>query len=194
MQNLDKCTQAARLAAQQLQRQLSSTQAETAAVHELIAAVEAAQHKAAHLSQLLLSQDDAEHLAVSALAKQVTELQLLHQQHSKQAAASAEAASVAYDTGCHSELYSQEEAQAVLEQLTCLLDEAGVPCETGLVAAAEDLHETAETQGGNAGLLQRLQQLESDNYSLFVQCMVADWFQQQQQQQQQLVPHAPSQR
>jgi hypothetical protein len=170
------------LAAQQLQRQLSSTQAETAAVHQLLAAVGAAQHKASHLSQLLLSQDDAEHLAVSALGKQVTELQLLHQQHSKQLAAPAEVSLATDNTSCDSEMYTEEEAQAVLEQLSCLLDEAGLSCRTGQVAKdTAGLQVPAGMQGMHAGLLQWLQQLESDNYSLFVKCMVADWFQQQQQ-------------
>lgn len=169
-------------------------QAETDSVHQLITAVEATQQQAVQLSQLLQSQDDAEHLALSAAAKQVSDLQLQHQhqqQQRQQAAYAAVSGSVAA-AGCGGSC-TDEEAQRVLDHLSSLLEEAGLSPEADQAApegcecvdADKPVRGPAGGGGKYAGLVQRLMQLEADSFKLFVQCRLADWHQRQQQEGQQ---------
>lgn len=176
--------------AQQLHRQLCCVQAESASIQQLTTAVEATQQQAVQLYQLLQCQDDAEHLALSAIAKQVSGLQLQHQHHQQQRQQAAFAAvngcGPAAGCGCSC---TEEEAQRVLDHLCCLLEEAGLNPEPDQrdPQGCEDednvdkpLLGAAGSYRKYAGLVKRLLRLKADCFKMFVQCRLADWYQQQQ--------------
>lgn len=197
LQAVSKRLLSAQAAAQQLNKQLVSTQDETGLVLKLTAAVEAPTQQATHLSELLLSQDDAEHLALSAVARQVAELQqqqrqqqLLPQQTQQQGGGTGSSSSAPGDAAagaCHS--LSEEDAAAVLQQLACLLKQAGA-CDgsskgtcRGREGAEAALGALApHAADGHQKLVHDLLQLRSSSRLLFQRCSIANWLQQQQQQ------------
>jgi hypothetical protein len=187
LQDVVKRTQSTQAAAQQLHKQLSITQAETESILQLTSVMEAAQQKASHLAELLQSQDDAEHLALSAVAQQAVELQLAAEQQQRaqlHAAAEQTAVSRAAAEACEGSC-TEEDAQAVLQQLQEMVDAAGVNlCSSSSGRDSQGPDVAAPGLGGACrtytDLVQRLAQLQADSYRLFVQCSIADWQQQQQ--------------
>jgi len=183
-----KRTRSAQLKAQQLTKQLSSVQSEAASIQDCLSAVDATQQQAKELAELLMSQDDAEHLTLSAVVKQMAGLQLQLQKAQPQAAAApsllqSEATTTPPTPACSC---TDAEAQAVLDQLCCLLQGAGAPLDSNcLVDGVKDGDEAEQTHWESSELTNRrneqlartLLQLEADNLRLFQQCSLANWLQ-----------------
>lgn len=178
--DLCKRIQAMEKAVQQLDKQLCSVQTELTSVTSLNKTVQESQQQIAQLCKLLYSQDDAEHLALSAVAKQVRQLQ---QSSSSQVAVVPidPAATCIYDC-------TQEEAAHALDGMCCLLEQHGICQPAACTPSADtsisraDVHplDSCTDKSRNHWLLLRLVELREQNFKLFQHCSIANWLQQEQ--------------